>query len=58
MKVNTILTVEWATEAAKKKNLKNPGFTRKRILTFAMTRRNALSTGLIKPTGEQVIVSS
>ena len=41
-----------------KKILKNPGFIRKRTLTLAMTRRNALSTELIKPTGEQAIVSS
>ena len=58
MKVIMILTAEWATQAVKKKTLKNPGFIRKRTLTFAMTRRNALSTELIKPTGEQAIVSS
>ena len=55
MKVNMILTVEWATL---KKKLKNPRFTRKRTLAFVMTRRNALSTELIKPTGQQTIVSS
>ena len=37
---------------------KNSGLTGNRTLTFAMTGRNALSTELIKPAGEQAIVSS
>ena len=41
-----------------KKNLKNSGLTGNRILTFAMTRHNALFIRLIKSTGEQAIVSS
>ena len=41
-----------------KKNLKNPGLTGNRILTLALIGLNALSCELIKPTGEQAIMSS
>ena len=43
MKVEKILAVEYQTTFAVEKNLKNPGLTGNRTLTFAMTGRNALS---------------
>lgn len=46
MKVEKILAVEYQTTFAVEKNLKNPGLTGNRTLTFAMTRRNALSIKL------------
>ena len=36
----------------------NSGLTGNGTLTFAMTGRNALSTELMKPTGEQAIAGS
>ena len=39
----------------KKTTWTNSGLTGNGTLTFAMTGRNALSTELIKPTGEQAI---
>ena len=55
MKVNMIFVVEWTTWAVDKKPEINSGLTGNR---FAMTGPNPLSIKLIRPTGEQTIVSN
>ena len=57
MKVNTILAIEWTTLVVEKEHEKNSYLTGIRALIFAMTGSYCLSIKLIKPMGEQAIVS-